>query len=144
MALAPAAVLALTLWSEARGKSIEGRVAVACVIQNRMTRRHQTVHEVCLAPAQFSCWFTAGGAANHRALVAMLAQLLEVPGQVADAAFRECRWIAEGVLSGVVRDLTRGADHYLTTTLLSSSHRPGWVASMTWTATIGAHTFYRS
>jgi hypothetical protein len=143
--LAPRMVCALTMRAEARGESLEGRVAVGCAIRNRMLRRKQTAHEVCLAPAQFSCWAPVGGEANYRELAALVGQLVADPdAAIEDAALRECLWIADGVLSGDARDITKGADHYLTTSLLSSSHRPGWVAAMTWTATIGAHTFYRS
>jgi spore germination cell wall hydrolase CwlJ-like protein len=135
-------VLALTLWAEARGEGLEGRVAVACVIRNRMRLRRQTASQVCLAPAQFSCWAPVDGAANYRALMAMADAVSRQ--QCRDEIVAECQWIADGVLGGAVRDLTRGADHYLTTRLLSSSHKPGWVSAMTWTATIGYHAFYRS
>jgi N-acetylmuramoyl-L-alanine amidase len=142
-ALSDRDVLALTIWAEARGESLEGRVAVGCVIRNRMAGRRQTVRDVCLAPAQFSCWATAGGATNYRALMAVVDAL--VGGRVVpDPLLRECQWVADGILSGACRDLTRGADHYLTTTLLSSSHKPGWVSKMTWVSTVGSHAFYRS
>lgn len=142
-ALSDRDVLALTIWAEARGESLEGRVAVACVVRNRMALRRQTVRDVCLAPAQFSCWATAGGAANYRALMAVVDAI--VGGRVVpDQLVRECQWVADGILSGACRDISRGADHYLTTTLLSSTAKPRWVTSMTWTATIGAHAFYRS
>jgi spore germination cell wall hydrolase CwlJ-like protein len=141
--LLPAAVvLALTLWAEARGETLEGRVAVACVVRNRMARRRQTAADVCLAPAQFSCW-NAGRDANHRAL-ADLVTTLAAGRSIQDPIVRECQWIADGVLSGACRDITKGADHYLTTALLSSTKKPGWVGAMTWVATIGSHAFYRS
>jgi N-acetylmuramoyl-L-alanine amidase len=138
-------VLALTLWGETRGEPIDGKVAVACVIRNRMVRRRQTVREVCLAPMQFSCWQPIGGAANHKALMALAGAL--VAGETANApdpVLRECQWIADGVLSGACRDIVHGADHYLTTTLLSSTKKPGWVRTMTFAASVGAHAFYRS
>jgi spore germination cell wall hydrolase CwlJ-like protein len=136
-------VLAVTLWAEARGESLEGRVAVGCVVRNRMARRAQTVRHVCLAPMQFSCWQEIGGRANHAALVEVVETL--VSGRnVSDPIIRECQWIADGILGGSCRDLTKGADHYITTTLLSSTKKPGWVRTMTWVATVGAHAFYRS
>jgi spore germination cell wall hydrolase CwlJ-like protein len=142
-ALSDRDILALTLWAEARGESLEGRVAVGCVIRNRMARRQQSVRDVCLAPMQFSCWQEIGGVVNHRALVAVV-DVLAAGHFVADAIVGECQWIADGILSGACRDLTRGADHYVTTALLSSTKKPGWVRTMAWAATVGAHAFYRS
>lgn len=135
-------VLALTLWAEARGEGVEGRIAVACVVRNRMQRRRQTASQVCLAPAQFSCWAPVDGAANHRALMATADAVARK--QCRDSIVAECQWIADGVLSGACQDITHGADHYLTTRLLTGTHKPGWVSAMAWTATIGSHAFYRS
>jgi N-acetylmuramoyl-L-alanine amidase len=136
-------VLALTLWAESRGEPVEGKIAVGCVIRNRMAARRQSVREVCLAPMQFSCWQPLGGKANHDALAVMVDTLASgrAPG---DVVLRECQWIADGLLSHACRDITRGADHYLTTAMLSSTKKPGWVRTMTWAATVGAHAFYRS
>jgi N-acetylmuramoyl-L-alanine amidase len=141
-ALVESDVLAVTLWAEGRGEPVEGRIAIACVIRNRMDRRHKTAREICLAPFQFSCW-NEGNDANHQALTAMV-DALNRGEDIADPVFRECQWIAKGVLSGAVRDNVKRADHYLTTSLLMSGNKPGWAATMTWCATIGAHTFYRS
>lgn len=61
-------VVAMTLWGEARGEPVEGKMAVASVIFNRaaiMARQSdkafgesviEEMQRVCLAPAQFSCW----------------------------------------------------------------------------------------
>lgn len=136
-------VLALTLWGETRGEPIDGKIAVACVIRNRMAARRQSARDVCLAPMQFSCWQPIGGKANHDALAALVAALV-AGHQARDPILRECQWIADGLLSGACRDIVHGADHYLTTTLLSSTKKPGWVRAMTFCATVGAHAFYRS
>jgi N-acetylmuramoyl-L-alanine amidase len=136
-------VLALTLWGETRGEPIEGKVAVACVIRNRMASRRQAARDVCLAPMQFSCWQPLGGKANHDALQ-VLVDVLTSGRAPSDAVVRECQWIADGVLSGACRDLVKGADHYVTTALLSSTKKPGWIRTMTFCATVGAHAFYRS
>jgi N-acetylmuramoyl-L-alanine amidase len=133
-------VVAATVWAEGRGLKLLGRVAIACVIRNRAIRRNQTPKQVCLARLQFSCWWKAGGAANYSALMRLLEEL-EV---TSDPDWPECEWIAHGVLSGVCRDVTKGADHYLTTRLLASHDRPSWVNAMTCTGVIEAHTFYRS
>ena len=133
-------VVAATLWGEGRNQTVYGRLAIAWVIKNRMARRHQTAAEVCLSPAQFSCWWPFGGTANHAAML----RLLQALAQYDDPVWHECLWVAKGVLDGLCRDVVAGADHYVTTTLLNSEGRPDWIAAMTCTARIGDHTFYRS
>ena len=135
-------VLAVTLWAEARSESIDGRVAVAWVVKNRSLRRKQDIRTVCLSPMQFSCW-NKGADTNHMMLMQVVGALAR--GEtIADPVLRECRWIATGIMCGMVRDTTHGADHYLTTTLLNSAQHPSWTHNMTCIGVIGAHTFYRS
>lgn len=134
------AVLALTVWGEARGEPVDGQVAVAWVIKNRAARRRQTVQKVCLAPWQFSCWWE--DSANARLLAERAEQML------AGRIMPEPRWLAllqrcHQVLVGAVPDPTAGADHYLTTTLYSSDDAPTWAGVMPVVATIGRHTFLR-
>ena len=133
-------VVAATLWGEARNQTVYGRIAIAHVIKNRMARRAQTAHEVCLAKLQFSCWWSVGGAANHAALLVLLNHLADYR----DPVWLECLWVAKGVLDGVCRDVVKGADHYVTTTLLNSTARPNWVLGMLCIGRVGDHTFYRS
>lgn len=45
-----------TIAYEASGQTIEGQIAVAAVIKQRMIDRHQTSEQVVKAPHQFSCW----------------------------------------------------------------------------------------
>lgn len=133
-------VLAATLWAEGRNQNILGRIAIGCVVRNRMARRQQSVTQVCLAPLQFSCWWPAGGVANYQALQMLLSSL----DTVIDPVWKECQWIASGILDGRCLDVTSGADHYLTTRLLASDQRPRWASTMTCTGVVGDHTFYRS
>jgi len=57
-------VLARTIYGEARGETVRGKEAVACVIMNRVRRAQErggywwgaSVEKVCLKPWQFSCW----------------------------------------------------------------------------------------
>ena len=138
-------VLSLTLWGEARGEPVEGIVAVAQVIATRTNRRRQPIKAVCLAPKQFSCW-NPGMDANHVALMALAESLVDtdhVERPTLDAAFLQCRWIADGILAGVVRDNTRASDHYLVTSLFESSKCPTWAKSMQVTTALGNHTFLR-
>jgi N-acetylmuramoyl-L-alanine amidase len=133
-------VLAATLWVEGRSLNLLGRVAIGCVVRNRMVRRQQTAKQVCLARLQFSGWWRSGGSANYDALV----YLLEDLANTTDPLWRECQWIAQGILIGACRDVTKGADHYVTTRLLSSPDKPAWINAMTCTGVVEAHTFYRS
>jgi spore germination cell wall hydrolase CwlJ-like protein len=135
------AVLALTVWSEARGEPAEGRAAVAWVIKTRAATRHQTIQAACLARNQFSCWW--GTDANSLALFVRAEGVLagQPPG---DTLWLETAAIARRVLLGTLLDPTAGADHYLTTTLFESPACPSWAHRMTVVRTIGHHTFLRS
>jgi hypothetical protein len=94
-----------------------------------------------LAPLQFSCWWAVGGVGNKVATWNLgrlaLAQAAGT-GQVTDALLRECVYLARGVLGGEIRDIVRGATHYLTYELY---HRkpPDWAQQARVVAEIGAH-----
>ena len=53
---AVARVISYTLYAEARGESVKGKMAVAAVIQTRARRAGMTLVETCLQDRQFSCW----------------------------------------------------------------------------------------
>ena len=70
-ALTDELALALTLDAEGRGdgrdgSSVEERIAIGCVIRNRLALGHWglTYRAVCHAPRQFSCWDAIGGEQN--------------------------------------------------------------------------------
>lgn len=133
-------VLGLTVYGEARGEPIEGRIAVAWVIKNRAAHRQQSIQKVCLAQWQFSCWwgFDANAlAVRDRAFRVLTGEV------VADAAWLQTLTLAHQVLVGAVADPTGQADHYLTTALYHDPHRPSWAADMPVTQVIGRHTFLR-
>ena len=51
--------LAVTIWGEARGEPIEGKIGVAMVMRNRLIAQYRgarTDVDVCTAHAQFSAW----------------------------------------------------------------------------------------
>lgn len=124
--------LALTAWAEARGdnreggSSLEERVAVLCVIRNRVQRSGGalTYKAVCLAPRQFSCW-NAGKDANHMALLALAERVLG--GDAADSLYTETLWLAHGVRDGVILDRTLSATHYYAPLAMVPQGRvPSW------------------
>lgn len=99
------AILARTLWAEARSQGVEGMVAVCNVIQNRAKAPGwwgRDVRSVCLAPSQFSCW----NADDPQA------KLIRSP-RIVDAEFAAASTIADVALLDALLDLTHGADHYV-------------------------------
>lgn len=141
-------VLALTLWAEARSDDVEGRIAVACCVRERV---HTDIGRdgkpdwwgegyigVCRAPKQFSCW-NAGTDANHLALMALVERVMR--GEVlADPIVRECYWIADGIIRDVVRPRVGLATHYHAQSMATY---PGWTKGATLVAEVGSHLFYK-
>jgi spore germination cell wall hydrolase CwlJ-like protein len=136
--------LALTLWGEARGEPILGKLAIACVVRNRSLARHLTIKETCLQPMQFSCFTPKGGKTNYGFVKKKAEAILKHDtAAMSDPAWLECQWIALGVLQFKVRDITGGADHYMTTDLYESKP-PKWASKMKVAYTNGEHTFLRA
>lgn len=141
-------VLACTLYGEARSESTEGILSVANVIRNRVKADlgndakpdwwGEGYRGVCLKPSQFSCWIPAGGEGNHKKLAELVAALQV--GPVHDARYKECAWIATGVINDWVRDNTKGADHYHVATM---TPRPVWARAHTPVVQVAKHVFYR-
>lgn len=129
-------VLARTLYGEARGESVRGKEAVACVIVNRFKRAEarggywwgNTIEAVCLKPWQFSCWNESDP--NRKKLEAV------EPGQ---KVFDTCLRIAKRAVSGCLEDITKGATHYHTKTVT-----PVWSRGRPMCAEIGNHQFYNT
>lgn len=143
-------VLTCTLLGEAAGEPIEGQIAVACVIRNRVTADlghdqkpdwwGEGYRGVCLKSWQFSCWWETSS--NSDRVYALAQQLIDRQFIGATGMVPQLRWIAQGVIGGVILDRVKGADHYLTTALLKSSHAPAWSKAAPLTV-VGAHTFFR-
>lgn len=142
--------LALTLFGEARGEPVEGRVAVGSVIRNRVQtprRFGQTFAAVCHQRAQFSCWFRFGGEENYRLMYAMATALighqqLPVSGAALEI-YEETRYVAEGIADGRIRDRVRGATHYYAPGAMVPKGRvPDWAVGLTPVAAVGGHLFF--
>lgn len=122
-------VLALTLWGEARGESILGRSAVACVIINRVEANGwygKNIREVCLKKWQFSCW---NGDDPNRS------KILNVPS--GDKQLKECAVIAELAAQDALQDFTKGSKHYHTADI-----EPGWSKDLTPVFQLGSHVYF--
>jgi spore germination cell wall hydrolase CwlJ-like protein len=127
-------VLARTLYGEARGETVRGIEAVACVIVNRANRAKvrghywwgDSIEEVCTKAWQFSCWNEND---PNRAKILAVA-----PGH---RVFDACVRIARRAASGCLVDVTKGATHYHTKTVT-----PLWSRGRGVCAEIGQHLFY--
>lgn len=138
--LLPDEILALTIYGEARGESIEGQIAVGNVIINRWRanpEKYKTVKDVCLEKLQFSCWNENDP--NYPKLIE-LADLLSkniIPDRI-----KQQLYIARGVMGMNFNDNTKGAKNYMTTKLFNSDKRPKWANVRTGEIVIGNHTFF--
>ena len=129
-------VTAQTVWGEARGESVEGRIAVAHVIRNRALRwlsQHPTLPEpyvhVCKTPFQFSCWNAND---PNRALLEALS--------LRNLAFAACLHVAVDVLSGQVPSPVGHARHYFNPAAVAKT--PRWARGKAPLVSIGHHDFY--
>ena len=141
------AVLALTMWAEARGdraeghSSLEERVAVGCVVRNRARETRQSIKAVCLRPLQFSCW-NVGTDPNHLALLVEAEKMLA--REPLEPLMRETAYLASGIVSGVILDPTGGATSYYAPAAMRPPGRvPAWARDVEPCARIGSHLFFQ-
>lgn len=129
-------VLARTLWGEARGESLAGKIAAAWTIRNRVFDGKakswwgEGYAGVCQKPYQFSCWNKTDP--NYQFLIG----LKQIP-------FRElaqCRVVADQVIDGKVPDPTGGATHYYA---VSMKKPPDWAEKAKQTLKLGGHIFFK-
>lgn len=128
--------LTLTIWGESRGEPIEGKIAVAMVIRNRVLtlyRGAKTYLDVCTARAQFSAW--------TQEVDQIHAAEIELEGRHLDPTLKLCEEIATATIKGLLADNTGGANHYLTTALLMQKP-PAWAQGVTGRQ-FGSQTFMR-
>lgn len=114
------------LYFEARGESLDGQIAVAEVILNRVDSPlyPRTVCGVVKQRGGGGCQFSYVCSGKHKMR----------EKDAADLAGR----IARAMLDGAPRVLTDGATHFHTRNV-----RPGWSKRFAHTTSIGAHLFYR-
>lgn len=141
------AVFALLLYGEVRSQGIQGRVAVAQVVRNRVLRTakakgqvvpsQQTWMAVMLKPWAFSCFDNDGGSDNYKA-VTELAHLFKEEQPPKSLSLDEIAYIVHGTQLNVLRDPTRGATHYHVTRTLP----PTWAKDRRAIYTDAVHSFY--
>lgn len=133
--------VAATLWGEARSEPIQGIVAVAHVIRNRVQKPGwwgKDFSSVCLSPNQFSCWTRAGGDKNYERLLSLMRQFADGKA-IEEAGARECIGVAHLIIGNYLRDNTKSSCHYHTATL---TPRPKWAKGHAPVIQVGRHVFY--
>ena len=134
--------LALTLYGECRGETIEGQYAVAWVIKNRWLNPgwwsrnrdsipDDTIAAVCRDPYQFSCW----NPADPNSAKLCDSKTLEKP------EVQRLRNIGKTVLNEpIIADPTKGSDHYCTTKIAKYTK---WAKGRKPVVIVGNHSFYK-
>lgn len=112
VALSPFDLLLVLLYGECRSEAIEGQVAVANVVRNRLNdgRWGDTYHKIILAPAQFSCLWSTLDARGFKNVIAFAKRVQEL--ETFTLPERQLRLVVQGLFSDALRDNARGATHY--------------------------------
>ena len=142
-------VVALTMFGEARGdgrdgSSVEERIAVGCVIRNRLRTpaRFGTSYQlVCLKRWQFSCWLEADPNSetlwNHARAIASGINIL-------DSILKETHFLALGIVGDEILDRTGGATHYYAPrSMVPVNSMPDWAVGKAPIARIGTQLFFK-
>lgn len=125
-------LLAVTIWREARGESVEGMRAVAHVIRNRSKAWNQDWDKIISAKNQFTSMSHVEDS-----------QLTMWPDDDSPQ-FKAIFEIASRVFEGKDVDLTNGAQYYWNpATATSQWFRDEIAAKMQKVAVIGRHEFFR-
>lgn len=130
--LTDAELLARVIWGECRGKVQEEARAIAHVVVNRAAKPcwwGGSVKECCLRAKQFSCLNE-----SDPNLPKILA------GNFKDGSWPICFTEADAAISGKSADPTHGATSYHAA---SMNPFPSWAKTLTRTAKIGSHIFYK-
>lgn len=140
--------LALTIYGEARGEPIEGQIAVASVIRNRIIKNLQTwpakegqFVDICLTDKQFSCWNKSDP--NYTELNTLVIEM-ERADFIPNYILKQCLFLAKGIISGELHSNIKGATHYLETNLyerLKHTDPNHWANKLAFITTKGHHTF---
>lgn len=126
-------LLALCLWREARGETVDTKRAVAWSIRNRVNHKSWwggTWSEVITKREQYSS-MTSTGDPN----------LVKWPIET-DTSWMACMDVATEVYGTPLADPSNGATHYFDKSL--DANPPNWASTGTKTADIGNFHFYRS
>lgn len=123
------ALMALTIWREARGESYTARVGVAHSVRNRVEKPKwwgKSYDEVLSKKWQYS------------SLTDPKDRQLTTYPRPDDAIFEECLTIAYGVMNGIIQNPVPGADSYYDDSIAP----PKWAEQKMFVAKIGRLNFY--
>jgi len=143
MRLSKYELLAVCILGEARGEPIEGKVAVGCVIRNRLKKKTwygDSWHKVILKAKQFTCFNGNEKDLNYFFCLNLARSLTDE--EYKDTAWNtlgEGRWVAIGIIDDLILDNTRGAVNYYNPSLC----QPKWADKMIETVRIGGHFFLK-
>ena len=118
----------ITVWMEAEGEDIQGKVMVAEVILTRARKKGRSIGEVVLALKQFSEW-------NENDPRSIRALLLDDDTAIVQECVRAWTTARHG------STFAQLADHYHATYI---DPPPAWAAGMKVVARHGGHIFYKS
>ena len=149
-------VVAVCLYGEARSEPIEGIVAVANVIRNRVKADihgdnkpdwwGEGYSDVVTRPWQFSMWHVNGGATNYKRVKAFAQHLAERKEAVGIKA-RQCIGVAHCIVGDYFADNVNGADHYHAVKVPEVNgkplSRPFWALKRVPVKQVGGHVFYK-
>ena len=130
-------IFARTIFGEARGEfnKVDGGLAsligVANVIMNRVKKQKwfgKNLIDVCKKPKQFSCWNIDD--VNYKIINSISDE---------DRIFSICKTVAFNVANDYWPDLTKGSDHYHSSTL---PFVPIWAKNKKPLVKIGNHLFF--
>lgn len=143
--LSDAQLLALTIYGEARGETVDGQIAVGTIVLERVEHGGwygSNIHEVCLKKYQFSCFneFDKG-----------YGKILHIAENWDEAiatnfSLMGCHALAVGLLAGKIPRTQALADshakNYLNPTYAAPTKEKWLGKGMNIVATIGNHEFF--
>lgn len=135
-------LMALCIWSEARGESYDGMVAVGSVILNRVDygQKHHgwgklygdSIQGVVLAKEQFS-----GFNSNNREYGAVINKAKEAKaGEDPGVTFGQCKTVSLSLINGTMGRTVHGIYYH------TVDCNPPWAKDMRLEIVIGLHRFY--
>lgn len=135
-------MLALTIYGEARGEPLKGKIAVGLVILERekMKQWGSSIKSVVLYPYQFSCFLPSD--VNHNKLK-RIANNWKASFQK-NKTLQEVYYIADGVINGKLTNFSFSTNIYRNqpTHFKTKSVNPNWSKSMVMVEEIGNHQFF--
>jgi spore germination cell wall hydrolase CwlJ-like protein len=128
-------LLRLTMWCEGRSTGRKGMTAVGNVALNRLASSRNfgsTLSAVLLKPYAFSCWNESDPGRNQMRNIAQLSH-----DSLDYDRWLETKKIAKGLLTGRIKDTTRGALFYHTRAV-----NPSWARGIKPIVRFATHLFY--